>query len=225
MKKLTVLAAVCLVPGLAFAAPLKTDQQKLSYTLGVGLGKNLKLQAENLDLTSFINGLMDSYQGKKLQLSDAKMAAIAQQCQQARIAKVQQKVAKIAQANARVAKAFLAANAKKAGVKVLPDGLQYKIIKPGTGAKPTADSIVTVNYEGKLINGNVFDSSYRRGKPAVFPVSVVIPGWQQALKLMKTGATWMLYIPPQLAYKAQGVPGSIGPNEALIFKVQLLSVK
>lgn len=121
--------------------------------------------------------------------------------------------------------AFLAANKSKPGVITLPDGLQYKVIKAGTGTQPTDNDIVTVQYEGKLINGKVFDSSYKRGEATTFPVNGVIAGWVEALKLMKEGSTWELYIPPTLAYGPDGVPPTIGPNETLIFKVELLKVK
>lgn len=121
--------------------------------------------------------------------------------------------------------AFLEENKKKAGVVTLPSGLQYKVITQGKGATPTASDMVTVNYEGKLINGTEFDSSYKRKQPATFPVSGVIAGWTEALKLMKVGSTWEIYIPSTLAYGEQGAPPVIGPNETLIFKVDLLAIK
>jgi FKBP-type peptidyl-prolyl cis-trans isomerase FklB len=121
--------------------------------------------------------------------------------------------------------AFLAENAKKPGVVTLPDGLQYKVITKGTGTKPTASDVVTVNYAGTLVNGKEFDSSYTRGEPATFPVNGVIAGWTEALQMMPKGSTWMLYIPSSLAYGEQGMPPVIGPNETLIFKVELLDVK
>lgn len=120
---------------------------------------------------------------------------------------------------------FLADNKAKQGVVTLPDGLQYKIIETGTGAKPTATSTVTVDYEGTLPDGTVFDSSYKRGQPISFPVNGVIKGWTEALQLMPTGSTWMLYIPAELAYGQTGAGGVIGPNQALIFKVHLISVQ
>lgn len=120
--------------------------------------------------------------------------------------------------------AFLAANKLKPGVVTLPDGLQYKVIKDGTGPKPTASDTVKVNYAGTLIDGTEFDSSYKRGQPASFPVNGVIPGWTEALQLMKVGSTWELYIPASLAYGANGAPPIIGPNQTLIFKVELLDV-
>ncbi len=131
----------------------------------------------------------------------------------------------IATKNQLAGEAFLAANKNKPGVVTLPDGLQYKILIEGKGAQPTENDVVTVHYSGKLINGTEFDSSYKRGEPATFPVMGVIPGWVEALKLMKVGSTWELYIPPTLAYGEQGAPPAIGPNETLIFKVQLLDAK
>jgi FKBP-type peptidyl-prolyl cis-trans isomerase FklB len=121
--------------------------------------------------------------------------------------------------------AFLSENKKKEGVKTLPSGLQYKVIKAGTGKKPGLNDTVTVQYRGTLIDGTEFDSSYRRGQPATFPVSGVIPGWTEALPLMEEGAKWQLFIPPNLAYGERGAGGLIGPNAALIFEVELISVQ
>jgi len=126
--------------------------------------------------------------------------------------------------NLQTGEAFLAKNKNKKGVVSLPSGLQYKILKKGTGPKPSTTSVVTVNYEGKLINGTVFDSSYRRGQPTTFPLNNVIPGWQQALQLMKVGSTWKIFVPPQLAYGSRGAGSAIGPNETLIFKVNLIKI-
>lgn len=120
---------------------------------------------------------------------------------------------------------FMDSNKTKKGVVTLPSGLQYEVITQGTGKKPGKNDIVTVDYEGKLVDGKVFDSSYKRGEPASFPVGGVIAGWTEALQLMNEGSTWMLYIPPTLAYGEAGAGGVIGPNETLIFKVHLISVK
>lgn len=121
--------------------------------------------------------------------------------------------------------AFLNANKKQPGVVTLPDGLQYKVLTQGKGPKPTANDIVVVHYEGKLVNGTEFDSSYKRGEPATFPVNGVIPGWVEALQLMPVGSTWELFIPAKLAYGDRGAPPVIGPNETLIFKVNLIEIK
>jgi FKBP-type peptidyl-prolyl cis-trans isomerase FklB len=129
-----------------------------------------------------------------------------------------------AEQNQKASDAFMAENTKKEGVVSLPSGLQYKIIKAGSGAKPGPDDKVTVNYEGKLLNGKVFDSSYQHGEPLSFSLNEIIPGWKEALQLMPVGSSWMLYIPPKLAYGDQGAGGLIGPNEPLIFKVDLISI-
>jgi FKBP-type peptidyl-prolyl cis-trans isomerase FklB len=130
-----------------------------------------------------------------------------------------------ADTNKLVGQAFLAQNMSSPGVVTLPSGLQYKVIKQGTGQRPLATDTVTVNYSGKFINGNEFDSSYKRGQPATFKVNEVIPGWTEALQQMPKGSVWELYIPASLAYGEQGVPPSVGPNETLIFKVELLDVQ
>lgn len=121
--------------------------------------------------------------------------------------------------------AYLTANKSKPGVVTLPDGLQYKVIKEGKGPKPSADDTVTVDYTGTLIDGTVFDSSDKHGQPMTFPVKEVIPGWTEALQLMKVGSTWEIYVPASLAYGAAGAPPVIGPNETLIFKITLRDIK
>lgn len=130
-----------------------------------------------------------------------------------------------AEDNKRAGDAFLTNNKMQQGVMSLPSGLQYRIISKGNGPRPTKNDVVTVNYEGKHLNGQVFDSSYQRGQPATFPVDAVILGWQEALQLMNVGDTWELFIPGDLAYGARGVPGAIAPNETLVFKVNLISAK
>lgn len=127
--------------------------------------------------------------------------------------------------NQALSDAFLEANKLKQGVKTLSDGLQYKVINDGNGTQPTINDTVTVHYSGTLIDGTEFDSSYKRGEPMTFPLRNVIPGWVEALQLMKVGATWELYIPASLAYGEQGAPPIIGPNQMLVFKVTLLDVK
>ena len=136
---------------------------------------------------------------------------------------MQAEASKAGDANKKEGDAFLAANAKKPGVVTLPSGLQYRVIKDGSGTSPKVSDVATVHYEGKLVNGTVFDSSYKRGEPAQFQPRNVIKGWTEALQLMKTGSEWELFIPPDLAYGPQGRP-SIPPNSTLIFKVELIAV-
>jgi len=201
-----------------------TQQEKLSYTIGVDLGKNLKSQDLSINADMLAQGVKDALAGGKLQLTDQQMRTALETFQKQMVAKQKQEFQQVSEDNLKAGKEFLANNKKQKGVVTLPNGLQYKVIKAGNGAPPAADDTVTVDYEGKLVNGQVFDSTYKRGKPASFQVSQVIPGWQQALKMMKPGAEWMLYIPSDLAYGERGVGGPIGPNETLIFKVHLISV-
>lgn len=209
----------------ATAAPLSTDKDKLSYTIGADLGKNLKSQGIEINTQAFTNGLVDATSGKSLQMSDEQMKQTLRSFQQQLIAKKLAKYKKAAEENKKVGEAFLEKNKAKKGVKTTKSGLQYLILKPGTGKKPTKEDEVTVEYTGKLLNGTVFDSTEKTGKPATFKLTQVIPGWTEALQLMKEGATWEVYVPADLAYGARGVGGPIGPNETLIFKIHLIAVK
>lgn len=229
MKRLIVtLMGASLVASLAVAqaaTALKTQQDKLSYSMGVMTGRAFKTHNVKVNPTVFAAGLDDGISGKKTQMTDAQIRATFESFQKQAIEKMQMQMKKLGKQNIQQGTQFLASNKNKAGVVATANGLQYKIIKAGHGASPTLQDIVTVNYEGKLINGKVFDSSYKRGKPATFPVSNVIKGWQQALIKMKPGAIWEIYIPAKLAYGARGAPGLIGPNATLIFKVNLIAVK
>ena len=161
--------------------------------------------------------------GKTLMTEDEMKAALQQlrgQVQQAQESKTHAESA----GNRKAGEAFLTANKSKEGVKTLPDGLQYKILKEGSGPKPTANDTVTVNYRGTLIDGKEFDSSYKRGQPASFPVSGVIKGWTEALQLMPVGSKWQLFIPPDLAYGDHPPDPSIGAGDTLVFEVELLSI-
>lgn len=188
-----------------------------SYGLGYDIGMNIAsngLAAEDLSQADLLAGLMDALAGKEpavqAEAVRAAMEALGKKVLDRKLA---------------VATKFLEENKKKDGVQVTESGLQYKVLKAGTGAAPKANNTVTVHYEGKLINGEIFDSSIRRGQPATFGVSQVIPGWTEALMRMKVGDKWQLFIPPNLAYGEQGSQGAIGPNEALIFEVELLEVE
>lgn len=228
MKKLIIpILGVTLLTGTVAqaATSLKTKEDKLSYSMGVMTGRAFKVHDIEINPKAFSSGLEDGITGKKTKMSEKAIHDTLAAFQKDSMKKMQAKVKKMAKKNSKAGEAFLAANKKKPGVKTTANGLQYKIIKPGKGKSPTLNDTVTVNYEGKLINGKVFDSSYQRGKPATFSVKGVIKGWQQALTMMKPGAVWELYVPPKLGYGERGAPGIIGPNETLIFKVNLISVK
>jgi len=202
-----------------------TTQEKLSYTMGFATGKAFKQHDVKLSPRVFLMGLKDGIMGNSPKLDQATMTKVMGDFQQKQMQRLRTQTKQQSASNEKASVAFLAANKAKAGVKELPSGVQYKVITKGTGPQPTQTSTVTVNYEGKLVNGKVFDSSYARGKPATFKLQDVIPGWRDGLSQMHQGGTWMLYIPAKLAYGERGVPGLIGPNQVLIFKVQLLDVK
>jgi FKBP-type peptidyl-prolyl cis-trans isomerase FklB len=208
----------------ADATSLTTENDKLSYTIGVDMGKNFKKQNINVNPAVFVKGMQDVMSNGKLQLSDEQMKATLQKFQQQLISKKIAQFKVQADANKKKGDAFLTANKGKKGVVTLASGLQYKVLEKGQGAKPAKDDSVTVEYTGKLINGKVFDSSERTGKPATFKVSQVIPGWTEALQLMSPGSTWEIYVPSKLAYGQRGVGGPIGPNETLIFKIKLIKI-
>jgi FKBP-type peptidyl-prolyl cis-trans isomerase FklB len=194
---------------------LKDVREKASYGLGLSIGKNLAGQAADLDPELITQGVKDAFAGKAPRLTD-------QQIQEALVAFQQELVAK----KTKEGDSFLAENQKKPGVKTLPSGLQYKVIKEGAGKMPKATDTVTVNYEGRLVDNTVFDSSANHGGPASFQVGGVIKGFSEALQLMKVGSKWEVYIPATLAYGASPPPGSkIGPNAPLIFNLELVDVK
>ena len=205
-------------------AELKTFQQQAGYAIGQNIGANLKQTGVAIDLEAFLRGMQDSLAGKKGLLSDEDIQKVLTEFDKQVQAKSAEQQKAMAANNLKAGAAFLAANAKKEGVKITESGLQYKITKPGTGARPKATSKVRVHYEGKLINGKVFDSSLKRGEPAEFPVNMVIKGWTEALQLMKEGGERELYIPSTLGYGTRGAGADIGPNATLIFKVQLIKV-
>ncbi len=204
---------------------LNSKKDKVSYTIGVDIGKNLKKQSIDIDPDILLRGLKDSLSGAKTIMSEQEMQETSTALRQEIMAKQAEEVKKIGEKNKKEGEAFLEENKKKEGVKTLPSGLQYKVIAEGKGKTPTATDTVTVNYRGTLIDGTEFDSSYKRGQPATFPVNGVIAGWTEALQLMKEGAKWQLFIPSALAYGERGAGGVIGPNATLIFDVELISVK
>jgi FKBP-type peptidyl-prolyl cis-trans isomerase FklB len=205
---------------------LTTTTEKASYAIGMNLGTGLHRQNVEVDSAALIQGFKDALAGGKTLLTEEEARAAIMQLQSELQAKAQAKAAQEGEANKKEGDAFLAANKGKEGVVTLPSGLQYKILKEGTGPKPTASDSVVCNYKGTLINGTEFDSSYKRGEPATFPVTGVIKGWTEALQLMPIGSKWQLFVPSDLAYGARGTPGGpIGPNSTLVFEVELISLK
>jgi FKBP-type peptidyl-prolyl cis-trans isomerase len=208
-------------------AELTNTVDSVSYSLGYQNGNFLANRGmEDINPQAMMAGLRDALQEEDSRLTDAEMMAVVQKYQVTAQQKQQEQQLKDAKENQEKGEAFLAENKNKEGVKVTESGLQYKVLKEGTGESPGATDTVTVHYEGTLIDGTVFDSSYELGKPATFPLDQVIAGWTEGVQLMKEGATYKFFIPADLAYGMNPRPGGpIGPNETLIFKVELLEVK
>jgi FKBP-type peptidyl-prolyl cis-trans isomerase FklB len=202
-----------------------TDKDKLSYAVGVNVGKSLHRDDINVEPKFVLQGIQDALATNgKLQLTDDQIKTIMTELQSQVREKLEAKRQAMVESNKKDSADFLAANATKEGVVTLPSGLQYKILTTGTGPKPSASDSVVCNYRGTLLDGTEFDSSYKRGQPATFPVSGVIKGWTEALQLMPTGSKWQLFIPSDLAYGDRG-QGPIGPNSTLVFEVELLSIQ
>jgi len=206
------------------AASLKTQRDKISYIIGMDAGKNLKVQSIDVDPDIFMKGFKDGLSGNKPLLSDDIINESTAVFRDEMMKKHEDELKKVAEQNKKDGEAFLAENKKKDGVVTLASGLQYKVIKEGEGKTPKETDTVTVNYRGTFIDGTEFDSSYKRNQPATFPVAGVIPGWTEALQLMKVGSKWQLFVPSGLAYGEQGAGKIIGPNSTLIFDVELLSI-
>ncbi len=209
------------------AAPLtlKTQKEKFSYAIGMKMGANFKKQSVPVDANILARGVKDALAGTKTLLTDEEAQAAIMEVQKEMQGKMQEKNKEAADVNKKTGEAFLAANKGKEGVVALPSGLQYKIEKAGTGPKPTATDSVVCNYRGTLIDGKEFDSSYKRGQPATFPVTGVIKGWTEALQLMPVGSKWQLFIPSDLAYGERGAGADIGPGATLVFEVELMSIE
>ena len=206
------------------AVALDTPEQRLSYGVALGLGRNMANDGMTIDVDAFAAGLRDALSGAAQKLSDediqAEMVAFQQRIDAEREANSQA----LGQANAAAATVFLTENGAREGVLTTPSGLQYEVLEAGAGASPGADDRVQVHYRGTLLDGTEFDSSYARGEPVVFGVGQVISGWTEALQLMQVGAKYKLFIPSDLAYGAGGAGDLIGPNAALIFEVELLDI-
>lgn len=203
---------------------LKTDNEQFSYAIGVEIGRSLEPISADLDFKALKHGMNDVQAKKELAFTDEELEKIKMTVAQTLMEKQQQKRTADGEAALKKGEEFLAANAKKDNIVTTESGLQYEVLTEGSGASPAATDIVTVHYKGTLINGETFDSSYDRGQPIQFPLDRVIPGWTEGVQLMKTGAKHRLFIPASLAYGEMGSGEKIGPNETLIFEVELLDV-
>lgn len=206
-------------------APLETPKEKLSYSIGMNIGKSLKRDSVDVDPDLLLRGIKDVLGGGTPLMTDQEAQSTLNDLQADLHKKQEQEMQQLAETNKKEGEAFLIANKTKAGVISLPSGLQYKVLQEGTGPKPTAADTVTVNYRGTLLNGTEFDSSFKRGQPASFPVGGIIKGWTEALLLMPVGSKWQLFIPPELAYGPRQAGPGIGPNSTLVFEVELLSIE
>ena len=207
------------------AAAFKTEKDKLSYAMGMDLGSQLKARSVDIDPAVFADGLKAALAGSKTLLTEDEAKAVIAELQKAMVAKQAAAAKAASDKNKAEGEAFLAANKAKEGVVTLPSGLQYKVITNGTGPKPTAEQTVVCQYKGTLINGKEFDSSYKRGQPATFPVKGVIRGWTEVLQLMPVGSKWQVFIPPALAYGERGAGQDVEPNATLIFEIELVGIK
>jgi FKBP-type peptidyl-prolyl cis-trans isomerase FklB len=203
----------------------KSDKERQSYAVGMNIGESIHRQPVELDVNLLVQGLKDSIAGSKTLLTDEEAKAALSELGQQVKTKQEDKAKQAAESSKKEGETFLAANKTKPGVVTTPSGLQYKILQPGTGPKPTATDKVVCNYKGTLINGTEFDSSYKRGQPATFPVGQVIKGWTEALQLMPVGSKWQLFVPADLAYGDRGAGNDIPPGTTLIFEVELLSIE
>lgn len=224
MKKTLIGASVLTAFALnAIAADpqLDTHEKQFGYAVGVQMGMSLKRDGVEMDLDSLLLGMRDAMEGKEPRMTPEEARSVMMKAREVE----EQKRGTVGAKNKEAGEKFLAENAKKDGVKTTASGLQYKVIKAGTGPQPALEDNVTVHYEGRLLDGTVFDSSRERGNTATFPVRGVIAGWIEALQLMKQGGHWEIYVPSDLAYGPRGAGTTIGPNSTLVFDIELLEVK
>lgn len=205
------------------AQDVTSPKGKLSYSVGWDIGEDIKRRGAEFDVESIITAIRDSSAGRDPQVPNEEMVALLTELQQRVRQEQAEAFRKMAEENAAKSAEFLAANAKKNGVVALPSGVQYRIIDEGDGARPGMESTVKVHYRGSKMNGLEFDSSFARGVPEEFSVNSVLRGWQEVLPLMKTGATWQVFVPPDMAFGARGNP-PVGPNEALTFDLKLVEI-
>ena len=220
---LALIILVALMAGPVMAQDVTTEKGKLSYAVGWDIGEDIKRRGAEFDVETIIMAIRDSGAEKEPQVPSEDMVAMLTELQQ----KVRQEQAeafqKLSEDNQQAAEEFLAANLSKNGIVALPSGIQYRVIEEGEGARPGMESTVKVHYRGSKTNGHEFDSSFARGMPEEFAVNAVLKGWQEVLPLMKTGATWQVFVPPELAFGNRGNP-PVGPNEALIFDLKLVEI-
>jgi FKBP-type peptidyl-prolyl cis-trans isomerase FklB len=204
---------------------LKDDKDKASYSIGLDIGRTFRERSLELNPEALVRGLRDALGGGKTLLTEEQAQEALETFTRAVAAKEMSARSALAPKNKEAGEKFLAENKTKDGVKATASGLQYKVLKAGTGKVPQATDVVRTHYRGTLIDGTEFDSSYRRNEPATFPVNGVIPGWTEALQLMPVGSKWQLFVPSKLAYGEQGAGQLIGPNATLLFEVELLGIE
>jgi FKBP-type peptidyl-prolyl cis-trans isomerase FklB len=224
MRRFIIITAILSLASVGFGQDkpqLKDLKDKVSYSIGLNVGSNFKKQGQELNPDALLAGLKDAMSGKQPAISEKEM----QETMEAWSKQMEDKQKAAGEKNAADGVKFLAENKSKSGVKTTASGLQYKLLKEGTGPQAKATDVVTVNYRGTLIDGTEFDSSYKRGKPATFPVNGVIKGWTEALQMMKVGSKYQLFIPASLAYGERAASAEIAPNSTLIFEVELLEAK
>jgi FKBP-type peptidyl-prolyl cis-trans isomerase FklB len=212
-------------PPLGESSPLKDLRAKASYAIGLSIGKSLKRDGVEPDLEALAKGLADATKGAKALLTPAEINEAMDAFQRELAAKQAARRKELTEKNQKEGEAFLAANKKKEGVQTTASGLQYKVIREGTGKVPKVADTVKTHYRGTLLDGTVFDSSYDRGEPAAFQVGGVIPGWTEALQLMKVGSKWQIFVPANLAYAERGSGPDIGPHATLVFEIELLGIE
>lgn len=234
MKKLAGIIAACMliVPATLWAqdkqqdaAPLESFEQKLGYSMGLDVGNYFKGIDKEIDFEALMQGLNDAFQGKEPKLSAEEIASVQKEFGEKMQAKQQEQLAAMKEENRKEGEAYLAENKEKENVITTESGLQYELLEKGDGPTPEATDTVKVDYVGTLIDGTEFDSSIKRGEPAIFGVDQVIPGWSEALQLMEVGSKYRLVIPAELAYGEKGAPPVIEPNSVLVFEVDLLGIE
>ena len=204
----------------------KKNLDRISYALGLSMGNNFRASGiDSINVEDFADGVAAVFYGAQPKMTYDEAKTVIRDYFAEMEKKQQAEAAKLGEANKAAGEAFLAENGKRAEVKTTPTGLQYEVLTEGDGPQPEATDQVEVHYTGKLVDGTVFDSSVQRGEPATFPLNRVIPGWTEGVQLMKTGAKYTFFVPSDLAYGAQGIPGAIPPHSTLIFDVQLISIK